>query len=430
MAPSTRWEGPRRGSRLDAVSGLRALGALAVVVYHIASALDLQGTHHRGAWVGQLGRLGVGLFFVLSGFLLYRPYAAAHLEGRKQPNTGVYLVRRALRILPAYWVALTVWLIFYRQPEVDTIAEYIKLYSLTQIYQKGLGLKGLYVAWTLAIEVGFYLALPILAKVPRLVAGRTASPRQRISAELTVAGAWMVIGILYRLILVHQLNPIDAEFYSGWPLGAFDRFGAGMLVAILVVWWERLDITPRAIAFVQRMPWVTWLAALGVMAVVVSGSTERKLGGPMVSPDVQRDVLLALVGFLLAFPAMVSRPGQSRLVRVLGGIPLEPLGVISYGVFLWHPIWIRFFIKFIDEQGYVPTFWPVAAGVIAASIATAIVSYLLLERWALSSASSTPAAPAAAALAGVGDSAGGPIEPASSATSEAAAGSRTAPPRS
>ncbi len=391
------WTGPRKGSRLDAVSGLRAIGALAVLLYHVTSSLELQGTYTRSAWIGQMGRWGVCLFFVLSGYLLYRPFAAAHIDGKPQPNTWVYLLRRALRILPAYWVALTIWLVFYRQPEIDTIGEYVRLYTLTQIYQKGLGLKGLYVAWTLAIEVGFYLLLPLMARVARLLVGRRSSARQRFTAEVAVACLWIFVGVQYRILLVNRLSPIDADFYSGWPMGAFDRFGAGMLIAVLVTWWERRRITPKVVALIQAMPWICWAAGLAALAVVVENTTTRQLGGPIVGPDVGRDLLLALSGFLFALPAMLSRPGQSWMVRVLGGFPLEPLGLVSYGLFLWHPIWIRFFSKLLDEQGYVVTFWPLLGAVVVASTVSAVVSYLLLERWALTSAPLRPAGSAAVA---------------------------------
>jgi peptidoglycan/LPS O-acetylase OafA/YrhL len=62
----------------------------------------------------------VGVFFALSGFLLYRPYLAARLAGRPQPSTRSFLRRRWLRILPAYWVALTVLAIWPGLPGVFT----------------------------------------------------------------------------------------------------------------------------------------------------------------------------------------------------------------------------------------------------------------------------------------------------------------------
>ena len=60
----------------------------------------------------QLGALGPIVFFAISGFLLYRPWVAARAAGAPAPAAGRYARRRALRILPAYWVALTVLAVF------------------------------------------------------------------------------------------------------------------------------------------------------------------------------------------------------------------------------------------------------------------------------------------------------------------------------
>jgi len=90
---------PRR-RELD---GVRAIAALSVLVFHAV------GFYARGAgvdawarpWVGRLD-VGVAVFFLLSGYLLYGLF----LRGRIR--VGAYALRRALRIVPAYWVALTV----------------------------------------------------------------------------------------------------------------------------------------------------------------------------------------------------------------------------------------------------------------------------------------------------------------------------------
>src|SRR5436190_14296516 len=91
------------GSRLPALDAVRAIGAIGVLAYHVAFNTGLS-TH--GTWNGVLARLdvGVALFFVLSGFLLFRPYALAAATGGTRPSTPRYLWRRAVRILPAYWL--------------------------------------------------------------------------------------------------------------------------------------------------------------------------------------------------------------------------------------------------------------------------------------------------------------------------------------
>jgi peptidoglycan/LPS O-acetylase OafA/YrhL len=93
--------------KLDGFDGLRALAALSVVTYHVA----LSGAFaHAGSLAPILWELkgGVAIFFVISGALLYLPYARAIGDRATLPDWRTYAGRRAVRILPAYWVALTV----------------------------------------------------------------------------------------------------------------------------------------------------------------------------------------------------------------------------------------------------------------------------------------------------------------------------------
>src|SRR3954454_4417818 len=98
------------GARLDALDGLRGLAALGVLVLHVwMFSYGDNGKPPKGLLDLALGelRLGVQLFFVLSGFLLFRPFVAAALDGAgRVPSLTRYAIRRAARILPGYWLAL------------------------------------------------------------------------------------------------------------------------------------------------------------------------------------------------------------------------------------------------------------------------------------------------------------------------------------
>src|SRR5947209_19307560 len=98
---------PPGNPRFPLVDGMRAIAALLVLVVHTSF---LSGADF-GAWYGKYASrfdVGVPIFFAISGFLLYRPFVAAHLEGKAGPRVGDYAWRRFLRIVPAYWFALTV----------------------------------------------------------------------------------------------------------------------------------------------------------------------------------------------------------------------------------------------------------------------------------------------------------------------------------
>ncbi|MEX0768848.1 MAG: acyltransferase, partial [Microthrixaceae bacterium] len=120
--------------RLPALDGCRALAAVGVLITHVSL---LSGFSNRSTTLGPyLARMdvGVSVFFVLSGFLLYRPFVAARFAGQPSSDIGSYARRRVLRIIPAYWVALTVVGFILRAPGFVEPHSIVSHYLLLQIY--------------------------------------------------------------------------------------------------------------------------------------------------------------------------------------------------------------------------------------------------------------------------------------------------------
>ena len=144
---------------------------LGVVVYHVfifTGALN----RARGSATSRRRRRPKGpiLFFAISGFLLYRPWVASRAAGKPAPRTLRYARRRALRILPAYWFALIVLGIWPGITGVFT-GDWWRYDFFLQLYDTDtLGL-GIPVAWTLCVEVTFYLALPLWVAAVRPPSG-------------------------------------------------------------------------------------------------------------------------------------------------------------------------------------------------------------------------------------------------------------------
>ena len=158
---------------LPPVEGMRACAAVGVVVTHVAFQ-----TGHTGGVAGRLfGRfdLAVAVFFALSGFLLWRGHAAAARDLRPVPATGHYLRSRLIRIMPAYLVAVVVILTLLPDAKAD-LTVWLANLSLTQIYVPLTLTAGLTQMWSLAVEVSFYLALPVFALLVRRVRCGRESP--------------------------------------------------------------------------------------------------------------------------------------------------------------------------------------------------------------------------------------------------------------
>ena len=128
------------GRSLLSVQVLRAIAALTVVVHHAGYDADALAAQAGLARL-EVDRFfdwgfGIHLFFVISGFLLYRPFAASHMAGRPGPAVRAYFRRRALRILPAYWAALTIIVYVLHQQHIRSV--YLKLAGdLGQDYVQG-----------------------------------------------------------------------------------------------------------------------------------------------------------------------------------------------------------------------------------------------------------------------------------------------------
>ena len=169
VAPVEEEAAPPRPARNGDIEGLRAIAALMVVMTHVA----VNSTGNRGTWGLWWSRMdaGVTVFFVISGYLLYRPFARALLHDRARPGFRRYARHRILRIVPAYWVVVLVSFLLApavsgaaaaaeAKPDLWTIFRFV---TFTQVYWKD-SLSGPFPqAWSLATELCFYLFLPLFA---------------------------------------------------------------------------------------------------------------------------------------------------------------------------------------------------------------------------------------------------------------------------
>lgn len=344
------------GRRLDGVDGLRALAALSILVYHCWLYTSPTG-HPVGGRISQLLlpnlALGVTLFFTLSGFLLWRPFAGALLADEPRPRTLPYLRNRALRILPAYWVVLAICALALGAAIVRRSATTIALGplhsaagllatgTLTQNLFPAQSEQGLGPAWSLSVEVCFYLALPLLALAAFAVSRRMSTAKGRRFAALLPAGLLLVIGLSGKLVSEHlhhlplgASNPADAGGLfapADWhtlimigPWGQADLFAFG--VALAVVEAEVATGRLRLPAHWRRLA----LAAAALIALPALVLVRHQ----QLATDPANTALAAVFALLLAL--LVLEPGPSRTRRVLTWRPLALVGLASFSVFLWN----------------------------------------------------------------------------------------------
>ena len=218
---------PPGNPRFPLFDGLRAIAALSIVVTHVAGATHANDTTWWGHLTARLN-VGVTIFFLISGFLLYRPFVAARMQGRAAPRIRDFYRRRVLRIVPAYWLALTVLAIW---PGLSLVFSdhFWVYYGFLQVYNRFWILGGLGIAWSLCIEVTFYLLLPFYAMaVARWLAGR--APERQARAELWLLAALALAAVAGRTI---QHSITDQSIFAFTLPGTFDWFALGMGLAVV-----------------------------------------------------------------------------------------------------------------------------------------------------------------------------------------------------
>jgi peptidoglycan/LPS O-acetylase OafA/YrhL len=376
-----------RADRFPLVDSLRAIAALSILVLHAAI---IGGAVRPGADLSTVvARLDIGvpIFFVISGFLLYRPFVAARVAERPPPAVRAYAWRRFLRIVPGYWVALTVIALVLGLSDVFTARGIAAYYGFLQLYSSDTAAGGITQAWTLCVEVTFYIALPLLALAVR----RLARGRGGVAADLWLIGGLSAASLAFNAVVAYgglgkAITYAPVPLLSALP-ASFFFFGLGMLLAVAtVVLANREAEPPRVVALVERWPSLAWLVALCAFAVAAKVCAR---GGPFndlsASHWMARQVLYAVVAVAFVLPAALGDPARGLVRRLLANRVLLFLGLVSYGVYLWH---LGVMLQFADWglgnhvliHPYVH--WALLGG--AATVAIASLSYYLVERPALS----------------------------------------------
>ncbi len=346
--------GNPRFALLDAVRGLATLG---VIVFHLVQRVDL-GIGRIG---NGLGNQGLAVFFVLSGFLLYRPFVSSRWTGTPPIRVPRYLKRRLLRVVPAFWVALTVLAIwpgipnFFGNGGRDTLI----YYGFLQNYSDGTRYGGLVVSWSLSLEMTFYVILPLLALAPLWLARRLRAGGGPLGwLEVAVVGAFAATSLLYA---IRPSSPELLPRYADW-------FGMGMALALLSVWEHHRRRNggkgpPEVVMHFLGHARLAWSAALALYLVVTLNDVSGYLA----------HLSNAICAGLVVAPAIFQREG-SKAGAVLAHPVLAWFGLVSYGMYLYH-LTVLAQLDALDLGTVI-----IIVGVVPITCVLAALSYYLVER--------------------------------------------------
>ncbi|HEX5366998.1 MAG TPA: acyltransferase family protein [Acidimicrobiales bacterium] len=375
--------------RFAGFDGLRALAALGVLVTHVGLRVGFTTRDATGDYLARLD-VGIAVFFVLSGFLLYRPFVARRLDGRPRPGTRDYLRNRFLRIFPAYWLAftvLTVVLDVRGRDEVQGLWDFVTFYGLLQSYSAHTALGGLQQAWTLTNEVAFYLVLPLWALGAAWL-GRRLPPRRAVAAEVGALVVAATAGLAFRY-WVHTVDTSDVTLGTidprvHWLPANFHMFVPGMALAVLLEWSRRRPRPLPLLEVPRRHPLACWA---GAAACFWAASTRLGLGFEVGAGDpstaIVKELLYTAVGLLVVLPVALAGATLPRSLRWLGSRPMVVLGMLSYGIYLWHEGVLDIYRDIRDLPVFTGSMPAALLATVAGSVAAAGLSYVLVERPAL-----------------------------------------------
>jgi len=359
---------------LPTLTGLRGFAALWVLLYHAwVDAVPRLMTIGSGSFVVDLtplfscGWAGVDIFFTLSAFLLSLPFVSWQLGGAPRPSLRTFWFRRVVRIFPAYYTQILVLLAltafgFGEWPGLAQLAGNLVLWF-------NFGTFGVApinpVAYTLPIEFSFYLLLPLLAFLLRprwwpwlLVLAVVETQVYRHLMFAHVADAEVAV----RVVTLEQLP------------GRLDQFVFGMLAAYAY---------GRA-AFAQRMPGPRTndaLFVLGGVGVAVMAWLIHRGIGTYWEGSMLLFVWHGATGAAVALMLFACAAGSRVADALFGNRILRYVGVISFGLYLWHYPVLRWFDAagvFDRVEGYrLPWILPL---LLLSACLIADLSYRLIER--------------------------------------------------
>lgn len=337
--------------RIDGLDGLRILSALGVLVYHVL-----------GEFVGGNPSAGVILppvafvFFLISGYVIFRPFAVADLTGRPLPALRPYYTSRLLRVMPLWLLVVGVHLVVFGTDPLRGTADWVLTLTLLQVVDPEIRYAIIGPAWALSTEWVFYLLAPLWARgvvlLRRSTARRTDPARWQLSSLLPVAAFCVVVPAArpflatvfgVALAIVHVEHTRSGRFGSLVPVLRSTDLGA----LITAVGWFLLLVYPYrqglSVQWASNDPlllllWMT--VATAWFCPVVFGSSR----GPITSR--------------LAHPLMVR------------------LATLTFGLYLWHDLFIRIVARELGTDTHLlGAMYLVSIG----SVLAAVITFVGLE---------------------------------------------------
>ena len=368
----------QKSHRNLALDSLRGFSTILIVVYHTFSASGYPAAHAEsfGAYIGRLN-VGVAIFFLLSGFLIFRPFAQVLIHNLPLPEVRSFYLKRAARIIPGYWFALF-FLAGIDSLTIPNASGFLRNIFLVNPFTTSNVFSGIRQSWTLSVELSFYLLVPVFVLL-------LLQQSMRKNRPISISTLFLAISLLfigtYVFRLFHHLTHFwFLETANIWLPSHMDTIGLGMSIAVLVEAPETSRLASKIRTIIANHSGLLFLCS--ILVWMLSANINMTIG--IVQADFHIDLLChflySIASLLLVAPLCVAP--KSLLTKILSLRLFAWLGTISYGIYLWHMAFLggnfaEKYMPYTENDGQVLLRFLV---VLPASIAIASLSYYVLER--------------------------------------------------
>ncbi|MEP5612797.1 MAG: acyltransferase [Cyclobacteriaceae bacterium] len=355
----------REKTYFENLDGLRAIAAIAVMLYHITSYLPFPDTQSGDNWRYYLGfngwggYFGVVFFFILSGFLI----TYLLLEERKNNGAirlGAFYMRRLLRIWPLYYLSLLVGFYFYPlfdQTHVETanLLYYVFFASnFDQIWNGTATLGILGVQWSVAVEEQFYLLWPLLFLIKK---------------------SWVQFGLLVFITILSEIFFLNQ---SEWEVGYFHFFAAIRFLSFGAI--------VGYLAF-HKLHWISWvferLTKPGILMIYALGLLVLFIKKTLITLNFISYFIVEIAPFLFFSFVILEQCYSKKSIIKVGRLKLLGwVGKRSYGVYLIHMMSLYFVVRSMEWFGFYDIFLA-ATGTIVLTLLGSHLSFVYFESYFL-----------------------------------------------
>ncbi|WP_257165154.1 acyltransferase [Bradyrhizobium sp. SRS-191] len=364
---------------IGSLTGLRFIAAATVAIGHGAPSL---GYGWPAQLIAQVSSIGMTMFFVLSGFVLWLNYARRF---QKQPVAGAlheFAIARFARLYPMYAViviAIVTYLMIARGLSAPSLGFILTMTQAWFPVQNGTMLvavvPSLQHLWSISVELFFYLLFPfvcfLLAGITRLSTMIWLAVANILAFALTIA-AFFTFGPTVLQAVVPSLQHDGMQWLTYYaPYLHVAQFLAGCFAAM--IYQNRALAQPRPTEL-RLVTLLFWLSLAGLVCAPVLLFVQPRLPGLSFSTELAVR-LIEIAAFSILFVA-TSRYGRARW---LSSRALIIGGECSYSIYLLHPFLIRLaMIGKSDQPGFIELAIRLALFVgIATTVA--LITYMLIE---------------------------------------------------